>query len=187
MTHSLLQLLWDGELPVPASHRAAARDGAKQLQWIPRCTMPELTSQQLQPRFSFCLQDPLNEPVLSSTLLWFFPKGHLNMTPVPLHLNHEPFSFFVGTLTISFSYPGTNSPIRKSFLDWWPLKGSEWLWAGHFLGSCGLLEVNARIFQFPKIQLGFTNGLTFQSIEIAETNASKRDFNQNLDRLTQQI
>lgn len=43
------------------------------------------------------------------------------------------------------------------------------------------------IFQFPKIKLGFTNGLNFRWIERAETNAKERDFNQNLDRLAHQI
>lgn len=69
MTLSLVRLLQHGELSMPASRGAAARDSTKQLQWVPRYTKPKLTSQQLQPLVSFCLWDPLNEPTLSSTLL----------------------------------------------------------------------------------------------------------------------
>lgn len=111
------------------------------------------------------------------------------MTPVPLHLNHEPFSFFVGTLTISFSHPGTNFPIqRRPFLGLMAFIGKQMCWhrrswAGYFLGHGGLLEVNAGIFQFLKIKLGFINGMNFRWIETEEANARKGDFNQRFHRV----
>lgn len=124
ITHSLLHLLQNGELTAPASHMAVVRDSAKQLQWVPRYTESKLTSQKLYHWSHSASETHWMSP-------FFLPhccnlkKRHLNTAPVQLHLNHEPVSFFVGTLSISFSHPGTSVPTRMSFLDWWPLKGSK--------------------------------------------------------------